>query len=288
MSKQVKTLFLLLLLTLTNTLYGSSELLNIKNLSVQYDGKIGSANFTDLAVKTHFLEFQASQYYFDIEKKEDSISILWPDNKLTLKTVEGDLLSNLGIVQLEGLNLEIIKNDQFSLSLEKAIFEIGNGLQEIKKLDLKCKSGSNRNGDIFSFLLPCLKYSVFYMPKIILPKEAQGSVAKAFDIESFNLLYKEKGHRVSEKGLIPNELKNVLINISNNRFSLKAKIKILFNLKVKGQGTIHFHQQSSEVEVKLKKIKIGIIGIKKAVLKAIRESNLSNVRVVGESIFIKV
>ena len=79
-----------------------------------------------------------------------------------------------------------------------------------------------------------------------------------------------------------------MINVKDNRFSLNGKVKILFNLKLRGNGSIRFHNQSSELEIHIEKVKVGIIGITKTVLKKLKEAKLKNVRFSGNSIYIKI
>ena len=90
------------------------------------------------------------------------------------------------------------------------------------------------------------------------------------------------------KALLPDRIKDLLINVKDNRFSLNGKVKILFNLKLRGNGSIRFHNQSSELEIHIEKVKVGIIGITKTVLKKLKEAKLKNVRFSGNSIYIKI
>ena len=54
---------------------------------------------------------------------------------------------------------------------------------------------------------------------------------EAFAIDEFEQMYAEEGHKISAKGSLPDRIKDLLINVKDNRFSLNGKVKIFIQSK---------------------------------------------------------
>jgi hypothetical protein len=282
----MKTIVSLLLISLLSTSVSAGvEQISIKDFSFHYDGQNGQGSFSKIGLKTDTIEFNAADYHIDLTKSDTHVTIAKPDTKIKLKTIDGDMLSSLGQIEVDGLNVTLVKNRELSINATKAHIEIGDGSHSFDHVALKCLSGPSRNGDVLSFLLPCMKYGVFTIPEISLSKESKNSMIEAFDIQT---LLSQYGDDLNISGLAPKKLKDIKLTVNHHGFDLRAKVKLLFNLKVKGSGKIYYHALNSEVEVKLDKLKVGFLGIKNKVLKAVRKASIKNVRVSGHSIFISL
>ena len=277
---------LILISLIISSVHAEVEQVSVKNFSFHYDGKNGQGSFSEIGLNTDSIEFNAEEYHIDLTKFETYITLSKPDTKIKLQTIEGDMLSSLGQIEIDGLNLNLIKNQKLFMSLDRVHIEIGDGSHSFSHVRLRCLSGQSRNGDVLSFLLPCMKNGLFTIPEILLSKESKSSMIEAFDIATFVSKYSNQSDKFNVTGLAPKKLKEIKLSVNNNEFNLRAKVKLLFNLKVKGHGKIYYHAQNSEIEVQLKKLKVGFLGITHKVLKAVAKANLQNVRVSGHSIFI--
>lgn len=262
--------------------------LKIRSLNVNYDGSQGTVDASVFDVATGSTAIEASDYHLEVSKLDGNMYFEKSDTRITLSDIEESLFGSLGVLQVGNLNLEYISSGQLMLNFDSVGVESGDGIHSIGKVDLKCKSSATRNGDIFSFLTPCTEYGVLYIPEFVFSNESKKSIESAFQVNEFQKAFFEDGHDVSVKGILPDRIKNLLINVKDNKFTLKGKVKVLFNLKLKGNGTIRFHEQGSELEIHLSKVKVGFIGITGTIIKKIKEAKLKNTRVVGNSIFIKI
>jgi hypothetical protein len=285
----MKIIISLILISLLNpSAFAGVEQISIQDFSFHYDGHNGQGNFSKVALNTDTIDFNAEDYHVDLIKHQNHMIIAKADTKVKLQTVEGDMLSSLGQIVIDDLSVNIIQNRKLSIALTRADIEIGDGTHQFNNLRLKCLSSPSRNGDVLSFLLPCMKNGYFSIPEIALSKESKSSMIEAFAIETFILKYLNESEDFKPSGLAPKKLKDIKLKVTNNNFTLNAKVKILFNLKVKGAGKIYYHTQNSELEIYLDKIKVGFIGITNKVLKAVKKANMKNVRVSGHSIFVSL
>jgi len=286
----MKKLFLLLAVFLFSTAGFSADLrhLKIRLLNVEYDGSHGYAEASVLDAALGSTTIETNGYHLDVSKLDGSMTFDKGDTKIILNDIGNGLFGSLGVLRVNNLNLDYVNSGMLALNFDSVAMQAGDGVHEMGKLDLKCKSTSTRNGDIFSFLTPCTEYGVLFMPEFLFSPESSKSRQDAFALNEFEQMYIEEGHKISAKGLLPDRIKDLLINIKDNRFTLNGKVKILFNLKLKGNGSIRYHEQSEELEVRVDKVKVGIIGITKTVLKKLKEAKLKNIRVSGNSIFIKI
>lgn len=286
----MKKLILLLAVSLMCSAGYSADLkqLKIRFLNVDYDGTHGAAEASVLDAALGSTTIETNGYQVDISKLDGVMTFDKGDTRIIMNDVEGGVFGSLGVLRINNLNLDYVSSGMLALNFDSVAMQAGDGVHEMGKLDLKCKSTSTRNGDIFSFLTPCTEYGVLFMPEFLFSPESSKSRADAFALNEFKQMYIEEGHKFSAKGLLPDRIKDLLINVKDNRFTLNGKVKILFNLKLKGNGSIRFHDQSSELEVRLEKVKVGIIGVTKTVLKKLKEAKFKNVRVSGNSIFIKI
>jgi len=289
--KYKECILLTLLLTLISFYsadsYGMFKKISVRDFSLNYDGSYGAASFDHLQLLAKTLEVDAEDFHVDIEKQTDQLTLSQALTKIKLATTEGDMFSSLGRTQISGLHLSLSPTSKLALSFDLARVEIGDGSHSLENLQLKCQSGSSRNGDLFGFLVPCTQYGELRLPELKLSKDSSQSLQQAFDIDSFAKLFTEEGEQFEVKGLVPDKIKDVALNIVDNNFNLSGKVKILFNLKVKGYGKVQYHPQSSELEIYLDKVKVGIIGITKKVLSTVKKAKLKNVRVQGNSIFVQ-
>jgi hypothetical protein len=290
MGGNMKELILLLAVFLMCSAGYSADLkhLKIRLLNVDYDGTHGAAEASVLDAALGSTTIETNGYQVDISKLDGAMTFDKGDTRIIMNDVEGGVFGSLGVLRINNLNLDYVSSGMLALNFDSVAMQAGDGVHEMGKLDLKCKSTSTRNGDIFSFLTPCTEYGVLFMPEFLFSPESSKSRADAFALNEFEQMYIEEGHKISAKVLLPDRIKDLLINVKDNRFTLNGKVKILFNLKLKGNGSIRFHDQSSELEVHLEKVKVGIIGITKTVLKKLKEAKLKNVRFSGNSIFIKI
>ncbi len=286
----MKKLILLLAVSLFCTAGFSADLrhLKIRLLNVDYDGSQGYAEASVLDASLGSTAIETNGYHLDVSKLDGVMTFDKGDTKIIMNDIENGVFGSLGVLKINNLNLDYVSSGMLALNFDSVAMQAGDGVHEMGKLDLKCKSTSTRNGDIFSFLTPCTEYGVLYMPEFLFSPESNKSLVDAFAINEFETMYIEEGHKITAKGLLPDRIKDLLINIKDNNFTLNGKVKILFNLKLKGNGSIHFHNQTSELEVKVDKVKVGIIGITGALLKKLKEAKLKNVRVSGNSIFVKI
>lgn len=286
----MKKLILLLAVSLMCSAGYSADLkhLKIRLLNVDYDGTHGAAEASVLDAALGSTTIETNGYQVDISKLDGVMTFDKGDTRIIMNDVEAGVFGSLGVLRINNLNLDYVNSGMLTLNFDSVAMQAGDGVHEMGKLDLKCKSTSTRNGDIFSFLTPCTEYGVLFMPEFLFSPESSKSRANAFALNEFEQMYIEEGHKISAKGLLPDRIKDLLINVKDNRLTLNGKVKILFNLKLKGNGSIRFHDQSSELEVHLEKVKVGIIGITKTVLKKLKEAKLKNVRFSGNSIFIKI
>lgn len=289
--KYKECILLTLLLTLVSFYstesYGMFQKISVRDFSLNYDGSYGAASFDHLQFLAKTVEVDAEDFQVDIEKQTDSLTLSQTLTKIKLATKEGDMFSSLGRTQISGLHLSLSPTSKLALSFDLADVEIGDGSHRVQNLQMKCQSGSSRNGDLFGFLVPCTKYGELKLPELNLSKNSSQSLHNAFDIKSFAEIYIEEGEQFEIKGLVPDKIKDVALKIVDNKFNLSGKVNILFNLKLKGHGNIQYHAQTSELEIHLAKVKVGIIGITKKVLSAVKDAKLKNVRVQGSSIFVQ-
>jgi hypothetical protein len=286
----MKKLIALLAVSLFCTAGFSADLrhLKIRLLNVDYDGSQGFAEASVLDAALGSTTIETNGYHLDVSKLDGVMTFDKGDTKIMLNDIENGVFGSLGVLRISNLNLDYINTGMLALNFDSVAMQAGDGVHQMGKLDLKCKSTSTRNGDIFSFLTPCTEYGVLYMPEFLFSPESGKSMVEAFSIDEFEQMYIAEGHKITVKGLLPDRIKDLLINIKDNNFTINGVVKILFNLKLKGNGSIKYHEQSAELEVHLDKIKVGIIGITGTVLKKLKEAKLKNVRVSGDSIFIKI
>ena len=198
----MKKLILLFAVALMSSTGYSTDLkhLKIRLLNVDYDGTHGAAENSVLDAALGSTTVETNGYQVDISKLDGVMTFDKGDTRIMMNDVEGGVFGSLGTLRLTNLNLDYQSSGMLALNFDSLALQAGDGVHEMGKLDLKCKSSSTRNGDIFSFLTPCTEYGVLFMPEFLFSPESSKSRNEAFAIDEFEQMYAEEGHKISAKG----------------------------------------------------------------------------------------
>lgn len=259
-----------------NTFALNFEKVDVNHLNFNFDGTSGVANLTAGHYETSKFSFSTGNSEALVAKEGNLFNVQYHNLDFHLNLESGGLLDSLGTVDVQNLSIELIPNKKLAVYVDKFSAEIGEGVQDFNHVEIECAQRS-RSSLYTDYLLPCLSLGRIKLPLLNLDSKSSMTVAKAIETEDVQ----------GTLGILKN-LKNIRVNIIENRYMITFVAKFIINLKANASGAANFNQETNELTLSLEKAKAGIFSIRSKVLKEISKANIKNVRVEGRNIIIKL
>ncbi len=224
----------------------------------------------DLFLQSGFLSFQNPSFQADLFLGLDSLSFSLGENVISYQHNGAGVLSSLNSVSGTGLNVNYQKEHLISLSSQSLQINLAKSQVNIPQFSLRCEKNYTKVLRDFGL---CLEVAKFYAPIINLDQLTTQKLQEAFPLGE-------------TKGI--KDLEEISISIFNGQVYLTFKARFLFQWKVKVLGNASFNQENMTLNLKINSAKVGILSIKRTLLKKLAEANIKNVQVVGDTIQLKI
>lgn len=264
---------------------GEFKRVDLRNISVDYQDGQGLITVKQLDATLGNFEVSLEDYQVDIKKENNKVLFTKENTSLFISNIQGSVLDSVTSLSLDNASLLFEPKVALKLRLDAAEFEMGDGVQKIRKLSLECKSDRGRNGDVLSFIRPCFDLGRLSIPVLNISEFSKGTVGSIFPINEIT----QKNHTEQVKKIKgPNVLTDISLIVYKNNYTLTLRTKFIVKLKLKVKGTAHYQPEQNRVIFSVKKAKVGWLSVKKSFMKEVREAGIKNVQVSGYNIIINL
>ncbi len=264
-----------------------------------------SAGLTHLIVKKvdgHFIEDQGQasaeliqgqygiftimfpQHDFFLQKNKKQLQLQYHQMSLNWQLNKEGLLDSLSHLEVDDLNIELEKGKLFHFQIKKLNLEIEEDLQQFDQVNINCQSNSNKNETI-NPMYPCLTRGHLSISVFKLNEQSEKAITRTLGLD--NLLLSDLPPDPPRAGKLE-RFENIQMNITNNRFEASFKAIPVTSFTIKIRGDIHYLEAQKQLTLKINKANVGWVSIKSRLLEEIKEANLKNVQVIGDTIFIQL
>lgn len=258
---------------------------DIANFTVDYKNGMGTAAFEHLKVQVGDLHVSLKDYLVDINKDESNILFAKEDTSLLVDKIQGSVIDSVEILALHNASIYINPETALKFHMDGGEFAMGDGTHTLGELSLECKAEQGRNGDVMSFLRPCFKLGRLSIPYLNIDELSKDTVGKFFPVDEIE----GEEHREEMKKLKgPEELKNINLQVFNNKYFLTLNTKFIFKLKLKMEGSATYQEDQNRIVFSVDKAKVGWFSVRKLVLKEIKKAGIKNVEIFGYNIIINL
>jgi hypothetical protein len=268
----MKTIFLTILLSISSLFANDFALksVSIRNANFQFEDDQGEISSDTFEANLQGMSLRMANGMIGLGLNETGFDITYQDIIGSFDLEDQSLFKNLGLVDLSGLQLDLVTGEKIHFNVANLGIEIGDGMQELDDVRLLCQR-SNRKMNL-DLILPCLEDGAMSIKKIILAKESEDTVTKAVTNENMSI----------------GSLDNFYIKIDNKSFKAQLYTTIVFRLKVSLEGSLNFNQSTNEFSLTLDKAKAGWFSVRGKVMEAIKDAGFEGMRVEGNTVYFKL
>lgn len=263
---------LYLMIALLSTSINASESFHLKNTNLTYEYPQGIITGESFKIQSSGITLERKLGNSRFNLTDSELNLVMPNINLIY-----DLSNDSSLNSFEYIHLDIkeinLSPSLINFSFPKLKFSMQDGIQNISNFHLNC-SGEN---SLLNPVTSCLTKSYLNIDLIKIDKKNQKTFSKTLGLNKFTL--KNRLLKISK-------IKNLKLSIVENKYQLKFYFKFFWNLKFSSYGSVIEHPQSGEVEIKISSFKFLWFDIKKHLIKALKDQNIDNLRIDGNSIFI--
>lgn len=250
--------------------------LNLHELNLHYKDGGGVVNTGKVKFDHEDVSAEVLDYDFNIEKVNDNLQFTNHNTNLRIKKFEEKLSLLKDLKELRLSRAGLTYTDTLFASIEEFYTNFGRNQFNIHSLYFECPSLETDP------VASCLKQAALEAQSLTLPNVLSGIL-----YEELLTTEPEEQALKADKSYRP-RIKNIKLSIKENNFAGSAVMKLLFNVKFNIYGKLLIDQEQKEIVIKNFTVKKGIIPVTKVVLFALKRMKIESVKIVGNTITIKL
>ncbi|MDA8793266.1 hypothetical protein N9N67_08470 [Bacteriovoracaceae bacterium] len=226
-------------------------------------------------------------YPVTIQNDNLNLAVDLTENKLKLKEEKFEIVIGVDFSFLKDfdrikMNLEelSVKNQNISLSIPSLDLEISGQEYEVDKLKLNSViKDMTKKADLKNNLIANATFSISKLKfgKVKLSDYEAELREENTTVDSIQELAQLLGED-NKKGLIK-YIHQIKFSLKDGSLKLTGKVKTLLNMKILLTAKVKNDEQNKQIHINVKKMKVGVVNVRKAVLKYLKGLKITNLRV---------
>lgn len=273
-----KTTFLgCLLVLLSFKATHAFETLKLQNVQMNLSSETGEGQLfaDDLKFLTGPLRVESHQPQLNFSWKEGTFETQIDHLQMAYTFGRDSFLAGLKGVTTQSFYVDYQEGKRLSVENNGLLIEHSDTKQFIPKLNLTCAANAQKSliDDISN---QCLHLGRLRVPVLNFDELSGARVAQSLSEEEVGI------QKILDK------VEEIDLMILQKAFNLTFRVRLLFKWKVKASGNVNYDEANGLLDIHLDKAKVGILSLKKKVLKELAEANLESIKVVGDHIYIQI
>jgi len=268
----MKTLSLIIFLTLPLFSFADFPTINITNFSVDYTAPNGVGNAEEFETPDEYVTIRDKAFEISFIKQNDQFIFYYNSNEFILEKPP-TILTDAESFNWSNLNFHSLEK-KIKFTLEGLNYKSPKDSGRMQGFSLDCTENEDSDDEFnIKILESCLKQSKIKMSRFT--STSKKVLENLISQSVFNIEPQET-----------TTIKNFNATVSNHSFALKVTAKVDITATVKASGKVWYLKDENQIKVKLRKAKVGFISIKGKIFSELEKDTSGKILVRRPYIFI--
>ncbi len=275
--------FLIIYFLFTGLIWANENTLELQvnGLNAKFDQGEGTVNFDEIKWQGQSAKIKLAQQEFSIYLNQIKKIFSMTNDYMTgeISTAQYKIPKEINLFNAYDVNFNFLDQNHLNLESRNIEFYLGNGLQILNNLTIKCQKIKNQL--TLNILEDCFQKMSFNINSL----QIAASSAETYYAIMPKILAGVPDFKNSKS------MTNISFQSENNQFNLTFSSKLLIWLHFNIRGKIkleEFAQKQYQIKILMEQAKVSVFNIRKIILFVLNKIKIANLQVSDDTIFIKI